>query len=94
MKNSDYYLAFILGDKALLSSDIYNAYQKKNGISHLLAISGMHINMLVLLISKIIKSEKKRICCNIIIFITIFIFNRNNRINNACYFILYIEKNK
>lgn len=57
-ENSDYYLAFILGDKALLSSDIYNAYQK-NGISHLLAISGMHINMLVLLISKIIKSEKK-----------------------------------
>lgn len=58
MKIADYYLAFILGDKALLSSDIYNAYQK-NGISHLLAISGMHINMLVLLISKIIKSEKK-----------------------------------
>ena len=57
-ENSDYYLAFILGDKALLSSDIYDAYQK-NGISHLLAISGMHINMLVLLISKIIKSEKK-----------------------------------
>lgn len=50
-ENSDYYLAFILGDKALLSSDIYNAYQK-NGISHLLAISGMHINMLVLQIFK------------------------------------------
>ena len=59
-ENSDYYLAFILGDKSLLSSDIYDAYQK-NGISHLLAISGMHINMLVLVISKVIKNEKKEL---------------------------------
>ena len=57
-ENSDYYLAFILGDKALLSSEIFDAYQK-NGISHLLAISGLHINMLVLVISMFIKNEKK-----------------------------------
>ena len=57
-ENNDYYLAFILGDKALLSSEIFDAYQK-NGISHLLAISGMHINMLVLAISMFIKNEKK-----------------------------------
>ncbi len=57
-QNNDYYLAFILGDKSLLASDIFNAYQK-NGISHLLAISGMHINMLVLVISFLIKDKKK-----------------------------------
>ena len=59
-KNSDYYLAFIIGDKSLLSSDIFNTYQK-NGISHLLAISGMHINMLVLVISTLIKNKKKEL---------------------------------
>ncbi len=58
MDNSDYYLAFILGDKTLLSSDVFNSYQK-NGISHLLAISGMHINMLVLIISMLIKNKNK-----------------------------------
>ena len=59
-KNSDYYLAFIIGDKSLLSSDIFNTYQK-NGISHLLAISGMHINMLILVISSLIKNKKKEL---------------------------------
>lgn len=59
-KNSDYYLAFIIGDKSLLSSDILNTYQK-NGISHLLAISGMHINMLILVISSLIKNKKKEL---------------------------------
>ena len=58
MDNSDYFLAFILGDKTLLSSDIFNSYQT-NGISHLLAISGMHINMLVLMISYAIKNKRK-----------------------------------
>lgn len=58
MDNSDYLLAFILGDKTLLSSDIFNSYQN-NGISHLLAISGMHINMLVLMISYVIKNKRK-----------------------------------
>ena len=46
LDNSDYYLAFILGDKTLLSSEIYNSFQS-NGISHLLALSGMHINILL-----------------------------------------------
>lgn len=58
LDNSDYYLAFILGDKTLLSSDIFSSYQE-NGISHLLAISGMHINMLVLVLSYLIKDKRK-----------------------------------
>ena len=72
MDNSDYFLAFILGDKTLLSSDIYNTYQT-NGISHLLAISGMHINMLVLMIFLVIKNKRKEFITTSI-FLMLYLF--------------------
>ena len=46
LPNSDYLKIFILGDKSLISSDDYNEFQI-NGVSHLLAISGMHIGILL-----------------------------------------------
>lgn len=58
-ENSDYLLSFIMGDKTLLTSDIYNDYQT-NGISHLLALSGMHINTLVLVLSLLLKKTKHK----------------------------------
>lgn len=58
-ENSDYLLSFIMGDKTLLTSDIYNDYQT-NGISHLLALSGMHINTLVVVLSLLLKKTKHK----------------------------------
>lgn len=74
LNNSDYYLAFILGDKTLLSSEIYNSFQS-NGISHLLALSGMHINILLLIINMFLKKfkENKRIIITSIILIIFLI---------------------
>lgn len=74
LDNSDYYLAFILGDKTLLSSEIYNSFQS-NGISHLLALSGMHINILLLIINMFLKKfkESKRIIITSIILIVFLI---------------------
>lgn len=43
--NSGYLLAFILGSKNLIDKEEVNSYQI-NGISHLLAISGMHLTIL------------------------------------------------
>lgn len=60
MNNSDYYLSFILGDKSLLSSEIYNNFQI-NGTSHLLALSGMHLNVLLLAINIFLKNIKESI---------------------------------
>ena len=60
MNNNDYYLSFILGDKSLLSSEIYNNFQI-NGTSHLLALSGMHLNILLLAINIFLKNIKESI---------------------------------
>ena len=60
MNNSDYYLSFILGDKSLLSSEIYNNFQI-NGTSHLLALSGMHLNILLLAINIFLKNIKESV---------------------------------
>ncbi|MBR5370068.1 MAG: ComEC/Rec2 family competence protein, partial [Bacilli bacterium] len=55
--NNRYLYTFILGDKSYLDKDVVRSYQE-NGISHLFAISGMHISLLVLMITKILKLFK------------------------------------
>ena len=58
LTNKNAYLkTFILGDKSLLSTKIITSYQE-NGISHLFAISGMHITLLSSLITKALKKLK------------------------------------
>lgn len=57
IKNSPYLQAFILGDKSSISKEVSKSYQE-NGISHLLAISGMHITLLSQILLKILKKLK------------------------------------
>ncbi len=52
-----YLYTFILGDKKYLDKDIIRSYQE-NGISHLFAISGMHITLLTGMFSKLLKKIK------------------------------------
>jgi len=55
--NNPYLYTFILGDKSLIQDEVKRSYQE-NGISHLFAISGMHITLLVSLIEKILSKTK------------------------------------
>ena len=59
LNNNPYLYTFILGDKSYIRKDVKISYQE-NGISHLFAISGMHISLLVLLITKILEKCKLR----------------------------------
>ena len=43
--NNEYLYSFILGDNSYIDDEIINSY-RKNGISHLFAISGMHITLI------------------------------------------------
>ena len=54
-KNKGYIKAFIIGDKTDL--DTYDSYQN-NGVSHLFAISGMHIGLLTSFIYFLFKKNK------------------------------------
>ncbi len=58
-KNNPYINTFLLGDKSYLSKEAKDSYQE-NGISHLFAISGMHIALLAKMIEKILKKLKRR----------------------------------
>ena len=63
ISKNPYVSLFILGDKSKVNKDVLN-YYKEIGISHLFAISGMHITLLATIILKVLKrcriNEKKR----------------------------------
>ena len=78
--NSKTYLkAFVLGDNSLIESNISDSYQN-NGISHLFAISGMHITListvLVLILNKFFKNKKRNIFI-VILFLLFYSFLTN-----------------
>ena len=76
--NHDYLLLFLLGENSL-DSEIKNSY-KINGISHLFAISGMHIalfsSLLLFILKYIFKKEKIRYVVTIL-FLLFYIFLTN-----------------
>jgi len=62
INNNEYLYAFILGKSNYIDNDVYNNY-KINGITHLFALSGLHVSMfssiLLVLFKKLKFSEKK-----------------------------------
>lgn len=58
-ENEKYLRTFLLGDKTLLEDNIIESYQQ-NGISHLFAVSGMHISLFVVMLSWIFQKFKHR----------------------------------
>jgi len=65
--------ALIIGDKSDLDSNIKNNFQN-NGLSHILAISGMHISLIILISKKIIQKISNDDRKSKIILISILIF--------------------
>lgn len=48
--------AALLGDKSMLDDDLYDLY-KKNGIAHLLAISGLHVGILGMSVYRLLRKR-------------------------------------
>lgn len=53
----DYLYTMIIGDKSFLDEEVLNKY-RENGVTHLFAISGMHIGLFALILSKVFKKCK------------------------------------
>ena len=71
-----YIYTFILGDKDYISDDVYEAYQN-NGVTHLFAVSGMHVSFLVLMWELLFKKLKVKETIGhiiIILFLSIYMF--------------------
>lgn len=69
--NNKYLALFITGNKSLLEDNIYTSYQNI-GVAHLLAISGMHIAVLIKILKKLFKYIPVNISNILIIIILIY----------------------
>lgn len=95
---SNYLKTFILGDKSDLESEVYKEYQTL-GVSHLFAISGMHISLFAVTIIFILKklkiAENKRYLITIA-FLSFYLFltNFSPSVFRATLFFTFLSINK
>lgn len=59
LDNNPYLSAFILGDKTSIDEQEFETITS-NGISHLFALSGMHISLIYLILEKLLKKVKRK----------------------------------
>ena len=98
-RNSNPYIkAFIFGNNKSIITDVMSSYQEI-GISHLFAISGMHVGLLTLIISKLlmklnIKEKYIFIIISLFLFFYLFITGVSPSILRAIFFYLFFSINK
>lgn len=91
-----YMKAFILGDKSLIDSDTYDSYQK-NGITHLFALSGMHVGLLsgiILFLLKKLNDKLKYFILDIILVVYGFVVGFPSSIKRCILFFVINSINK
>ena len=97
LDNNPYLNAFILGDKSYIRTSIIKSYQE-NSISHLFAISGMHISLLssiiLKLLRKITSEEKSYFITSIFLIIYLFLVGLSPSILRGVLFFILFSINK
>ena len=92
LKSENYIKTFILGDKSDLDNDIKTIYQE-NGISHLLAISGMHISLLAGILKFLLKKFKyNHLIISLFLIFYAFLTNFTPSIIRATLFFIFSKK--
>ena len=91
--NNPYLNTFLVGDKSLINRESIRSYQE-NGISHLFAISGMHITLLSTIITKLLRkylSEETafKITSVILLFYLLLIGLSPSVLRGVLFFILF-----
>ena len=66
-KSYPYINSLLFGNNSYIEKEVLETY-KQNGIMHLFAISGLHISLFILLISKIFNKHKNKAICLFLIF--------------------------
>ena len=94
--NTGYMKAFILGNKDYIDKEIYTNYQRI-GITHLFALSGMHVGLLSSIILKLLKKVKvvkKYIIINIVLILYGYIVGYPSSIKRCILFFIFNSINK
>ncbi len=93
--DNPYLNTFILGDNSKLDDDVLNSY-RTNGISHLFAVSGMHIALIVLILEFLLHklNIKNKLIIIIVILFYLFLTNYSKSIIRAglLYIMLLLNK--
>ena len=97
MKYNNYMYAFILGDNTHINNDSYNNY-KINGVTHLFALSGLHVSMfssiLLFILKKLKFNEKLSFIFSSILLFFSFIASFTPSILRAVIFFMLSNINK
>ena len=96
LNNNPYLYTFLLGDKSLINKDVLTSYQE-NGISHLFAISGMHISLLSGIILKVLgrlNENKRYLLTGILLFIYLLLVGFSPSILRGVLFFYIFNINK
>lgn len=94
--DTGYMKAFILGDKSEIDDDSYSRYQKI-GITHLFALSGMHVGLLSWITLKVLKKfsdRSKYLIVNVFLVIYGFIVGFPSSIKRCILFFIINSVNK
>lgn len=97
-KSKAYLKAFILGDTNDIDDKIISSY-RDIGVSHLFAISGMHITMITTILLKLLKSiklseGKRYLSVSVVLFLYLFLTGIRASILRAIIFFLLLSINK
>lgn len=93
-RSKTYLNAFIMGNSSLIEEKVISSYRSL-GISHLFAISGMHVSVFVFLLNKLLKKYKtKDIIIIFFLFVFLFITDYSESLSRCSMFFIISYLNK